>query len=92
MNYGATQLLPKDEEAKELRIDPTVEPHARMQTTELNIDLQRGSKASSQEKNDLRFCRCPRALQQEFSLRLTYDNSKEFDHISESGKLKVYGA
>ena len=34
---GATQLLPRDGEAKELRRDPTVKPHARVQTTEPKI-------------------------------------------------------
>ena len=41
LNGGATQPLPRDGEAKELRRDPTVEPHARVQTTEPKIDLYR---------------------------------------------------
>ena len=34
LSGGATQLLPRDGEATELRGDPTVEPHAKVQPTE----------------------------------------------------------
>ena len=50
MRGGATQPLPKDKEATELRTDPTIEPHARVQTVEPKIDLHRGSEARESRK------------------------------------------
>ena len=50
LSGGATQLLPRDGEAKELRTDPTVEPHATMQTTEPKADLHIGSEARKSRK------------------------------------------
>ena len=43
LRVGATQPLPRDEEATELCRNETIEPHAGVQTAEPKIDLQRGS-------------------------------------------------
>ena len=47
---GATQPVPRNKEAMELRRDPIVEPRIRVQTAEPKIDLYAGSEARQSRK------------------------------------------
>ena len=57
---GATQPLPRNGEAKELRREPTAEPQTRAKTAEPKTDLHRGLETRQTRKRWLRSCRrCP---------------------------------
>ena len=75
LSGGTTQPLPRDGEATQLRSDPIIEPHARVQTAEPKINLHRGSECKTVKKEMIN------VLQKVFTraagrLRMNHDNCK----------------